>query len=63
MENVKIYYIVYNEVTLKIKHTSTYYNKVVHAIQNKAGNSLINVTHPKHKELLMSINNSNGTNY
>lgn len=57
-------YIVYNPDTLKIIGAYQFYGAhIVNLITNCSGAKWINVTHPKHKEILKLINEANKTNY
>jgi hypothetical protein len=63
MENLRIYYIVYDISTLKIVDTSSTYNVRIHNMQKIRGNSYLNVTHPNSKDILNKINEVNKTDY
>ena len=56
-------YLVYDSVSFLIVFKSEWMNRAVWKAFKKSGNLLLNVTHPKTKNVLAKINKANGTCY
>ena len=60
----KIYYLVYNIITLKLLGKFAWYGSEIHnCIEANENSSWINITHPRYRELLAEINSINKTTY
>ena len=56
-------YLVYDSGSFLIVFESEWFNGAVQKALKKSGNLLLNVTHPKTKNVLAKINKANGTCY
>lgn len=60
----KIYYIVYDPITLKIIHCYYIWDyRISNYLKENPHYNWLNVTHPATKKLLYKINETNKTNY